>query len=63
MVRVIGNNFVDAAAWLEAEEIEKSGISERWFTCRPSKQLLETAETGGMDEAGQDPPAARVFPL
>ena len=28
VVRVIGNNFVDAAAWLSEEEIEKSGINE-----------------------------------
>ena len=28
VVRVIGNNFVDAAAWLTEEEIEKAGINE-----------------------------------
>ena len=49
VVRVIGNNFVDAAAWLSAEEIEKSGINE--MVHLPTlKQLLETAEQEGMDE-------------
>ena len=48
VVRVIGNNFVDAAAWLSEEEIEKSGINE--MVHLPTlKQLLETAEQEGMD--------------
>ena len=43
VVRVIGNNFVDAAAWLSEEEIEKAGINE--MVHLPTlKQLLETAE-------------------
>ena len=49
VVRVIGNNFVDAAAWLSEEEIEKAGINE--MVHLPTlKQLLETAEQEGMDE-------------
>ena len=49
VVRVIGNNFVDAAAWLNEEEIEKAGINE--MVHLPTlKQLLETAEQEGMDE-------------
>ena len=49
VVRVIGNNFVDAAAWLSEEEIEKVGINE--MVHLPTlKQLLETAEQEGMDE-------------
>ena len=49
VVRVIGNNFVDAAAWLTEEEIEKAGINE--MVHLPTlKQLLETAEQEGMDE-------------
>ena len=49
VVRVIGNNFVDAAAWLTEEEIEKTGINE--MVHLPTlKQLLETAEQEGMDE-------------
>ena len=49
VVRVIGNNFVDAAAWLSEEEVEKSGINE--MVHLPTlKQLLETAEQEGMDE-------------
>ena len=49
VVRVIGNNFVDAAAWLSEEEIEKSGINA--MVHLPTlKQLLETAEQEGMDE-------------
>ena len=49
VVRVIGNNFVDAAAWLSEKEIEKSGINE--MVHLPTlKQLLETAEQEGMDE-------------
>ena len=48
VVRVIGNNFVDAAAWLSEEEIEKAGINE--MVHLPTlKQLLETAEQEGMD--------------
>ena len=48
-MRVIGNNFVDAAAWLTEEEIEKAGINE--MVHLPTlKQLLETAEQEGMDE-------------
>ena len=49
VVRVIGNNFVDAAAWLSEEEIEKSGINEM-VHLSTLKQLLETAEQEGMDE-------------
>ena len=49
VVRVIGNNFVDAAAWLSEEEIEKAGINE--MVHLPTlKQLLETAEQEAMDE-------------
>ena len=49
VVRVIGKNFVDAAAWLSEEEIEKAGINE--MVHLPTlKQLLETAEQEGMDE-------------
>ena len=49
VVRVIGNKFVDAAAWLGEEEIEKAGINE--MVHLPTlKQLLETAEQEGMDE-------------
>ncbi len=49
VVRVIGNNFVDAAAWLSEEEIEKAGINE--MVHLPTlKQLLETAEQEGVDE-------------
>ena len=49
VVRVIGNNFVDAATWLSEEEIEKAGINE--MVHLPTlKQLLETAEQEGMDE-------------
>ena len=49
VVRVIGNNFVDAAAWLSEEEIEKAGINE--MVHLPTlKQLMETAEQEGMDE-------------
>ena len=49
VVRVLGNNFVDAAAWLSEEEIEKAGINE--MVHLPTlKQLLETAEQEGMDE-------------
>ena len=49
VVRVIGNNFVDAAACLSEEEIEKAGINE--MVHLPTlKQLLETAEQEGMDE-------------
>ena len=49
VVRDIGNNFVDAAAWLSEEEIEKAGINE--MVHLPTlKQLLETAEQEGMDE-------------
>ena len=49
VVRVIGNNFVDAAAWLSEEKIEKAGINE--MVHLPTlKQLLETAEQEGMDE-------------
>ena len=43
VVRVIGNNFVDAAAWLSEEEIEKAGINE--MVHLPTlKLLLETGE-------------------
>ena len=49
VVRVIGNNFVDAAAWLSEEEVEQAGINE--MVHLPTlKQLLETAEQEGMDE-------------
>lgn len=55
-MRVIGNNFVDAAAWLTEEEIEKAGINE--MVHLPTlKQLLETAEQEGHGRAGEDSPA------
>ncbi len=51
-VRVIGNNFVDAKAWLDAETIASAGINE--MVHLPTlKQLLETAEQEGMDEQGR----------
>ncbi len=51
-VRVIGNNFVDAKAWLDAETIEIAGINE--MVHLPTlKQLLETAEQEGMDAQGK----------
>ncbi len=49
VVRVIGNNFVDAKAWLPEEMVELSGINE--MVHLPTlKALLETAEQEGMDE-------------
>ena len=48
-VRVIGNNFVDAKAWLSAETVEAAGINE--MVHLPTlKQLLELAEQEAMDE-------------
>ncbi len=42
-VRVIGNNFVDAVAWIDKDIIEKAGINEMVYL--PFlKELLETAE-------------------
>ena len=49
VVRVIGNNFVDAKAWLDEKTIELSGINE--MVHLPTlRQLLEVAEQEGMDE-------------
>ena len=49
VVRVIGNNFVDAKAWLNEETIKLAGINE--MVHLPTlKQLLELAEQEGMDE-------------
>ena len=49
VVRVIGNNFVDAKAWLPEEMVEQSGINE--MVHLPTlKALLETAEQEGMDD-------------
>ena len=49
VVRVIGNNFVDAKAWLDEETIALAGINE--MVHLPTlKQLLEMAEQEGMDE-------------
>ena len=49
VVRVIGNNFVDAKAWLPEEIVEKAGINE--MVHLPTlRQLLETAEQEHMDE-------------
>ncbi len=51
-VRVIGNNFVDAKAWLDEETIKTAGINE--MVHLPTlKPLLETAEQEGMDEQGK----------
>ena len=48
VVRVIGNNFVDAKEWLDEQTIELVGINE--MVHLPTlKQLLETAEQEGMD--------------
>ena len=49
VVRVIGNNFVDAKAWLNEETIKLAGINE--MVHLPTlKQLLELAEQEGMDD-------------
>ena len=49
VVRVIGNNFVDAKAWLSEEMVSLAGINE--MVHLPTlKQLLEMAEQEGMDE-------------
>ncbi len=49
VVRVIGNNFVDAKEWLSEEMIALAGINE--MVHLPTlKQLLEMAEQEGMDE-------------
>ena len=49
VVRVIGNNFVDAKAWLDEKTIELAGINE--MVHLPTlRQLLEVAEQEGMDE-------------
>jgi len=49
VVRVIGNNFVDAKEWLDEESVKLAGINE--MVHLPTlKQLLEMAEQEGMDE-------------
>ena len=49
VVRVIGNNFVDAKEWISEEAVNLAGINE--MVHLPTlKQLLETAEQEGMDE-------------
>ena len=49
VVRVIGNNFVDAKAWLDEGTIELAGINE--MVHLPTlKQLLELAQQENMDE-------------
>ena len=49
VVRVIGNNFVDAKEWLSEEMVSLAGINE--MVHLPTlKQLLEMAEQEGMDE-------------
>ena len=49
VVRVIGNNFVDAKEWISEEAVKLAGINE--MVHLPTlKQLLETAEQEGMDE-------------
>ncbi|MBQ6859294.1 MAG: DNA-directed RNA polymerase subunit beta, partial [Clostridia bacterium] len=49
VVRVIGNNFVDAKAWLDEETVNLAGINE--MVHLPTlTQLLEMAEQEGMDE-------------
>ena len=51
-VRVIGNNFVDAAAWLDEDIIEKVGINE--MVHLPTlRQLLEMVEQEDMDREGE----------
>ena len=50
VVRVIGNNFVDAHAWLDDETIELAGINE--MVHLPTlRELLAQAESEGMDGA------------
>ena len=49
VVRVIGNNFVDAKAWLPENVVEQAGINE--MVHLPTlRQLLEMAEQENMDE-------------
>ena len=49
VVRVIGNNFVDAKEWISEEAIQLAGINE--MVHLPTlMQLLESAEQEGMDE-------------
>ena len=49
VVRVIGNNFVDAKEWLSEDMVKLAGINE--MVHLPTlKQLLEMAEQEGMDE-------------
>ena len=49
VVRVIGNNFVDAKAWLDEKTIELAGINE--MVHLPTlRQLLELAQQEGMDD-------------
>ena len=50
VVRVIGNNFVDAAAWLDEETIEGAGINE-WVHLPTLRQLLEQAAQEGLEGA------------
>jgi len=51
VVRVIGNNFVDAKEWLSEDMVALAGINE--MVHLPTlKQLLEMAEQEGMDEQG-----------
>ena len=49
VVRVIGNNFVDAKAWLDEETVALAGINEM-IHLPTLKELLEMAEQEGMDE-------------
>ena len=49
VVRVIGNNFVDAKEWISEEAVKLAGINE--MVHLPTlKELLETAQQEGMDE-------------
>ena len=49
VVRVIGNNFVDAKEWISEEAVKLAGINE--MVHLPTlKELLEQAEQEGMDE-------------
>ena len=51
-VRVIGNNFVDANAWLDAEIVKESGINE--MVHLPTlKQLMEQIEKENMGREDQ----------
>ncbi len=49
VVRVIGNNFVDASAWVSPDIVKGAGINE--MVHLPTLQeLLDTAEKEGMDD-------------